>query len=395
MMSGFRKHFLRFDLQVRTPSESTRLRVRDALERECLLVATRTFYSSQQVDVCSRALLVSFIFDPNRRDTLTIIEVQRRRASDEVRERSPFPWKLHLERSAELPWLLDDVQYFFEWAASSPKRTASRQAVDRKWAAALDGLAAVADTEWKRHVVQHTALLKPESVDDVDRWNARARASLGWPPPGTLLRSKRGARAILRIERYELTNGSVVVSGRDGREHRWHWHDLSGFCVPMAPDELTDEERAGLLVEPDPSRSTPELSEDGRIQRLPHWRLLPRPPRDPLQFREYLRTHGVGASHSAEDLERLELVMSLGPEQVALGEAEFLGYFAFIFDDSTLTVLENTLVGNAIYVLDSNWQALSQRRKSELLNDGWQRIVHKGDWFERLSLEVRTRRGRK
>ena len=66
--------------------------------------------------------------------------------------------------------------------------------------------------------------------------------------------------------------------------------------------------------------------------------------------------------------------------------------FGFSYTESKL--LENPAMGNAIYVLRSNWERLSRLSKDELLGltDELQpevrRIVHRGEWLVRLLEEL-------
>jgi len=60
---------------------------------------------------------------------------------------------------------------------------------------------------------------------------------------------------------------------------------------------------------------------------------------------------------------------------------------AFLFPEMDGAVLENPLEGNAVYVFDADWRELSKLSKTALFQHAkhrFQRIVHTGDWKNRL-----------
>jgi hypothetical protein len=106
--------------------------------------------------------------------------------------------------------------------------------------------------------------------------------------------------------------------------------------------------------------------------------------------REFMIRHLHGqqgqSKQIGEDKSRYAFVESLRPNRRFVGVGEFDGYSAYIFDDHGKSVLENAREGNAIYVFGANWKELSQLSKTKLMNSqiAYKRIVHKGDWQERL-----------
>ncbi len=127
-----------------------------------------------------------------------------------------------------------------------------------------------------------------------------------------------------------------------------------------------------------------------RTRRLP-WRLLP-----PGELSvEGLRRHYEGVQRRNPDVryepERLEKALSLGPEECYVGAGEFDGYVVFAYPDTERVLLECPVYGNAIYVLGRNWKRLSKMSKGQLLSgryEGVTKIVHRGDWFWRVELEL-------
>lgn len=91
------------------------------------------------------------------------------------------------------------------------------------------------------------------------------------------------------------------------------------------------------------------------------------------------------------DLERLEHIKTLKPSTCYIGFEEFIGYVVFCFDYTEKAILENPIKGNAIYLINNNWPELSKLTKRELLSyhsDRVTRIIHRGNWFERLKAKI-------
>lgn len=123
------------------------------------------------------------------------------------------------------------------------------------------------------------------------------------------------------------------------------------------------------------------------------WQLLP-PGRHPF---ETVLEHilAVSQMHPAIrfDQTRLQRLHALGPTSIAVGVDEFVGYFVFVFEDRSTAVLECPRVGNAVYILRGlDWEALSRLSKRELLSRrDAKRIVHAGDWFNKVATCLKQR----
>lgn len=91
-------------------------------------------------------------------------------------------------------------------------------------------------------------------------------------------------------------------------------------------------------------------------------------------------------------LARKAFLEGLHPLRWIAGTSGFVRYFGAQFAED-LVVLENVQYGNAAYVLFENWATLSKKSRLELLADrtGFLRIVHCGDWQEKLARAVRSR----
>lgn len=117
------------------------------------------------------------------------------------------------------------------------------------------------------------------------------------------------------------------------------------------------------------------------------WRILP-PGEHPfphlLENLEYLRHH---RNRSIIE-ERIGLINSLKPTNMFCGVDHFRGYIIFYFEEARVAVLDCPIFGNAVYVISGNWQFLSRLSKKELLDqyaDNVTRVVHRGDWFNKIS----------
>lgn len=83
---------------------------------------------------------------------------------------------------------------------------------------------------------------------------------------------------------------------------------------------------------------------------------------------------------------RMHVISRGNPDFLATGRAGFSGYFVYGFKDKDVYILESTHLDNATYIFNSNWEALSQLTKSEIINSTipHKRIIHNEKW----SIEV-------
>jgi hypothetical protein len=93
------------------------------------------------------------------------------------------------------------------------------------------------------------------------------------------------------------------------------------------------------------------------------------------------------------DKHRLELVHALGPSAIYIGTDEFEWYIVFLFQSAELAVLECPIKGNAIYLIAGDWKDLSKLSKTALLEEysgQVARIIHTGDWYDKLKRQLRA-----
>lgn len=88
---------------------------------------------------------------------------------------------------------------------------------------------------------------------------------------------------------------------------------------------------------------------------------------------------------------RIQAVEQYGPDFAAIGRAGFDGYWVFGFTKHDLYVLESRMLDNATYVLDADWQAVSQLTKAEVINSDLSvaRLIHDASWTEKLNQVLR------
>lgn len=88
----------------------------------------------------------------------------------------------------------------------------------------------------------------------------------------------------------------------------------------------------------------------------------------------------------AATLNRFEKIAALQPDFMAQGQGGYQGYVVFGFNAKNIFVLESQRVNNAIYILDENWETLSQFTKAEILagKKNIARIIHNPNWNSEL-----------
>lgn len=92
--------------------------------------------------------------------------------------------------------------------------------------------------------------------------------------------------------------------------------------------------------------------------------------------------------------ERYDLLVKLRPEAFITGSSGLRRYFGAKFA-ADLVVFENLEYGNAIYAMFENWETLSKLTRPQLLKGdrrGFERIVHRSGWEEKLKELVGKRR---
>lgn len=86
-------------------------------------------------------------------------------------------------------------------------------------------------------------------------------------------------------------------------------------------------------------------------------------------------------------MSRLTVMASLNPSSVYVGNGGFTAYVAYIFPGTGKVVLESIYPENATYVFGSNWQAIAQLTKQQVLqgHHHLDRIFHTADWEQKIT----------
>lgn len=123
------------------------------------------------------------------------------------------------------------------------------------------------------------------------------------------------------------------------------------------------------------------------------WEILPVGEREETIAKILSRYKSPSPEIRQKVVERYDLLAKLKPENFVNGTSGFRRYFGAKFSDS-LVVFENLEYGNAIYAMFEDWESLSKRSRTELLDGsraGFRRIVHTAGWQERLKALVKAK----
>ena len=119
-------------------------------------------------------------------------------------------------------------------------------------------------------------------------------------------------------------------------------------------------------------------------RRYVNWDILP-PGKYPWEkVRETLKdiTKGSSTTQSEQMVRSCEIIHKRNPDFVAYGRAGFRGYAVFGFTSKNLYILESVIPNNATYVLQNDWERISQLTKAEILSEELHkaRIIHSESW---------------
>lgn len=141
--------------------------------------------------------------------------------------------------------------------------------------------------------------------------------------------------------------------------------------------------------------ATPYALDEAGVPQVPdqsvNWEFLPGGSLDEVREAVERKFGGSVTPREVEIMiDRLAKVQSLDPEKRLVGTSGLQRYIGYMFGDD-FVAFENPRVGNALYLLKGDWEALSQLSRSELLASRageFDRIIHSARWFEKLRLAV-------
>ena len=127
------------------------------------------------------------------------------------------------------------------------------------------------------------------------------------------------------------------------------------------------------------------------------WEILP-----PGESDEIIRRATESIRNPSDDdrrriIDRKDFLEHLNPKDYVLGLSGNRRYFGARFSDQ-LVVFENVEYGNAVYIMYDNWEELSKRSRTELmqLDDSvFDRVVHRDGWKGHVEHIVNKRLGRR
>lgn len=157
--------------------------------------------------------------------------------------------------------------------------------------------------------------------------------------------------------------------------------------------KMQEYERSAIIRKRIVTRLRSELNNLGQsklqIEKL-NWKLLPDSEISIGKIKEYIFSCSK-LNKDDFDFSRIEKILELRADKIYCGVNDFDGYLVFYFNNIQIAVLDCPVKGNAIYILEENWRQLSRLSKFDLLNyhfDKTRRIIHRGDWFEKLKLQL-------
>lgn len=120
------------------------------------------------------------------------------------------------------------------------------------------------------------------------------------------------------------------------------------------------------------------------VIRRVNWEILPPGTLNREQLTQIVRTTSRRATESQQRIyfERFDALESFGPDEIIRGHGGFNGYMVFAYHNRGLYILESPFYGNATYVLDGDWERISQLTKAEVLKQDAHkdRIIHNSGW---------------
>lgn len=129
--------------------------------------------------------------------------------------------------------------------------------------------------------------------------------------------------------------------------------------------------------------------QESKVKRVVvNWDILPKGEYPWSSIKETLGSLAKGHTKTQKELmlRNCESIYAKNPDFVAYGRAGFKGYAVFGFTSKNLYILESAFPNNATYVLQNDWEAISQLSKAEILSKELHkaRIIHSENWQKAL-----------
>ena len=156
--------------------------------------------------------------------------------------------------------------------------------------------------------------------------------------------------------------------------------------IPFAPDNHEKLVNTVNMVLATFGECTVDFTEQENTMKrvVVNWDILPRGEYPWSSIKETLGS--LAKEHTKTQTELMlrncESIYARKPDFVAYGRAGFRGYAVFGFTSKNLYVLESAIPNNATYILQNDWETISQLSKAEILSQDLHkaRIVHSKNW---------------
>ena len=169
--------------------------------------------------------------------------------------------------------------------------------------------------------------------------------------------------------------------------------------IPFAPDNHEKLVNTVNMVLATFGECTVDFTEQENTMKrvVVNWDILPRGEYPWSSIKETLGS--LAKEHTKTQTELMlrncESIYARKPDFVAYGRAGFRGYAVFGFTSKNLYVLESAIPNNATYILQNDWETISQLSKAEILSQDLHkaRIVHSKNWKKNFDAIMEGKNG--
>ena len=169
--------------------------------------------------------------------------------------------------------------------------------------------------------------------------------------------------------------------------------------IPFAPDNHEKLVNTVNMVLATFGECTVDFTEQENTMKrvVVNWDILPRGEYPWSSIKETLGS--LAKEHTKTQTEWMlrncESIYARKPDFVAYGRAGFRGYAVFGFTSKNLYVLESAIPNNATYILQNDWETISQLSKAEILSQDLHkaRIVHSKNWKKNFDAIMEGKNG--
>lgn len=116
-----------------------------------------------------------------------------------------------------------------------------------------------------------------------------------------------------------------------------------------------------------------------------NWKILPKGEKIWNAFNGRQNTH-LSISEQHLITERFNYIQQFQPDVVRQGIGGYTGYLIFEFTQKNLFIFDSIMYGDAMYVFEDDWEAVSKLNKKEIIQEqlAKERIIHNNHWKSKL-----------